>query len=208
EFEDLLFMVKKIVRAVKIPVTVDIESGYSVHLNEMARHVEQLYEVGVAGINIEDSSSKNGKVEMDSTDEFCRKLYFLKNYLERKHMKIFINARTDAYLLQLQNSFQITSERITAYEKAGVDGLFVPYLKKKDEISAIVQSTKLPVNLLASEDLPPFHLISQLGVKRISMGPYAFRYVQNQFERITKRVIEQHSFAPLYEIENQTSIAS
>lgn len=207
-FEDLFFIVNKIVRVVKIPVTVDMEAGYSKNIRQVAVYLEKLYQAGVAGINIEDSKNVGGKSELDSIDRFCRKLSFLRNYLDKKNMKIFINARTDAYLLGLQDSLELTCERVLAYERAGADGVFVPGLKQEDEIRMIVESIKLPVNLLCHEGMLPLSQLSEIGIRRISMGPYGFQFMQSQFDLITRRIKAEQSFARFFTSDFQTSIAS
>ncbi|MGY0627392.1 MAG: isocitrate lyase/phosphoenolpyruvate mutase family protein, partial [Paraglaciecola chathamensis] len=54
-FSELIYLVKHILSAVNVPLTVDIESGYGRSAQEVASNILQLAQLGVAGINIEDS---------------------------------------------------------------------------------------------------------------------------------------------------------
>ena len=55
DFERHLGIIKTIVDNVKIPVSADIEAGYSEDPSKIIHHVLRTADVGVAGINIEDS---------------------------------------------------------------------------------------------------------------------------------------------------------
>src|SRR6266702_1717243 len=55
-FDDYLFVISRIVSSVKIPVSVDMEMGYGGSHEEIYEHILKLIDLGVAGINIEDSA--------------------------------------------------------------------------------------------------------------------------------------------------------
>ena len=59
-FETLLMIAKQIISTVNIPLTVDIEGGYSRDTNQIIENIISLYEIGVVGVNIEDSIVTNG----------------------------------------------------------------------------------------------------------------------------------------------------
>jgi 2-methylisocitrate lyase-like PEP mutase family enzyme len=54
-FEILLQLAKKVVEAVRIPFSVDMEGGYSRNINVIIENITKLHDVGVAGINLEDT---------------------------------------------------------------------------------------------------------------------------------------------------------
>jgi len=96
-FPELLFIVRKIINSVSIPVSVDMESGYSKIPAEIVEHIKQLHQLGVVGINIEDSIPSD-KTEMTSIADFSKKLAFIKNELQKSNIEIFINVRTDPFI--------------------------------------------------------------------------------------------------------------
>lgn len=168
-FEALFYLVQRIRSQVSIPVSVDIEGGYSRDVAGILRNIERLYETGVVGINIEDTVM-NGKRELLPIADFQRKLSAIVNHLEKNAMRMFINARTDAFLLGLTSPLQETIARSKAYEQAGASGLFVPCISRKEDIQEVVAATRLPLNVLSIPGLPSFDELAACGVKRISMG--------------------------------------
>lgn len=55
QFSELEYIVQRIVSTVQLPLSVDLEAGYSRDPKKIANHIERLYKIGVVGINIEDS---------------------------------------------------------------------------------------------------------------------------------------------------------
>jgi len=94
--------------------------------------------------------------------------------LEREGIDVFLNIRTDVYLLGHPDATKETKKRIKLYSKAGADGLFTPCIEKKSDFAEIVNCTKLPINVMSMPGLPDFDELAKLGVKRISMGNFVF----------------------------------
>ncbi len=74
-FGEMLYVVQRIISCINIPLTVDMETGYSNNISEVITNIEKLYDAGVAGINIEDSQGK---------DLFIKKLSSIKDHLGQK----------------------------------------------------------------------------------------------------------------------------
>jgi 2-methylisocitrate lyase-like PEP mutase family enzyme len=146
-FDLLLQTVERIVRNIHIPLSVDIESGYGSNTKEIIQNIEALHDLGVVGFNLEDSS-KTEKGKLQPAEDFQRNLSAITNHLDRKNMKMFVNARTDAFLLGLPSPLSESIMRIKIYEMTGVSGIFVPAITGKNDIGEVVKSTKLPVNVL------------------------------------------------------------
>lgn len=196
-FELMLKMVERIINNITIPLSVDIEAGFSRSIEGIIENLEKLYELGVVGFNLEDSH-RNETRYLQCEDDFARIISSIKEYFENKNMNMFVNARTDAYVLKLSNAFDETIKRIRVYEKAGASGIFVPYLTDKSEIEKVVQSTKLPVNVFATPGLPSFDELAQLGIKRISMATWPHRAMLRSLESIIEKISEERSFKSLY----------
>ena len=71
---ELIAAVRRIIRVAKVPVSVDIEDGYSNDADQVADLVLELTRHGVAGINLEDAQGE---------DIYLQKLYSIKNYLHK-----------------------------------------------------------------------------------------------------------------------------
>ncbi|MCI4567918.1 isocitrate lyase/phosphoenolpyruvate mutase family protein [Lysobacter sp. CFH 32150] len=161
----LLATVADIARVIRIPLTVDIEDGYSRDPASVGETVVQLAALGVAGINLEDGT--------EAPDLLCAKIEHIKLACARNGLDVFVNARTDVYLRGLVPAGERTDEtllRAERYRAAGADGIFVPGLRDRANIRAIASALSLPLNVLALPDVPPAMELAALGVRRLSAG--------------------------------------
>ncbi len=157
--------VAKIVRVVNVPVSTDVEGGYSEDLDEVEQTISRVIDAGAVGINIEDGTG--------SVDQLCHKIERAHRAADRAGVALFVNARTDVYLHSLapeEIRVEETLNRASRYRGAGADGLFVPAVVTAEEIRAIVAGTPLPLNVLAWRNLPDLDELRELGVKRLSAG--------------------------------------
>ena len=79
-FSELVFMVKRIAAVTSLPLTVDIEAGYSRDPKAIAEHIKLLNQFGVVGVNIEDSVVDGERVLLNR-DEFSDLIVKLRKYL-------------------------------------------------------------------------------------------------------------------------------
>ena len=196
-FCELVYVVKRILSTSSLPLTVDIEAGYSRNPTEIAGHIKTLADLGVVGINIEDSIVTD-KRELLNAHEFSQQLAAIKQQLIQKDVAVFINVRTDPFLIGHSNALDETRERIKLYESTGIDGIFIPCITQESDICALVSSTNLPLNVLGMPDLPNFKALEKLGVKRISMGNSIFDHLSISFESVLSSILEAKSFHPVF----------
>ena len=196
-FEDYLFIIRRILNTVKIPVTVDIEMGYGKTNKQIAENIQQLVELGVAGINIEDSVITNSERSLKNTSEFAKTIEHIKNHLTAKDISIFINIRCDTYLLDVMNKQKETNTRLTEYQNTGADGIFLPCISNEKDIAEAVSNTKLPLSVMCIPGLPAFEKLDELGVKRASMGPFMFNRVYKEAEALSQKIIDKKNFLPI-----------
>ncbi|MBK5195021.1 MAG: isocitrate lyase/phosphoenolpyruvate mutase family protein [Proteiniphilum sp.] len=169
-FEELLFVVNRVIKSVSIPVSVDIDGGYGRSLGKVNEHIGQLLKMGAAGINIEDSVVKEGKRSLVETEKFTKIVRGIRSFLSEQKFAFFVNIRTDTYVTKHLQPLQETLKRVKTYEEAGADGIFVPLLSDDKEIKMVIKSTKLPLNVYLQPETPSYSQLKQLGVKRISSG--------------------------------------
>jgi 2-methylisocitrate lyase-like PEP mutase family enzyme len=198
EFSELEYFIKRISLNTNLPLSVDLESGYSRKPKEIINHIKRLVEIGVVGINLEDSLVQNGKRVLLNADDFKKTLTEIKQNLENENIDVFINVRIDTFILLQENVIEETKKRIQLYQIAGADGIFIPGIEKEIDIKTIVNSTALPINVMCMPNLPNFDTLTKLGVKRISMGNFLFDKMYNQLEQITKTVLDQQSFNSIF----------
>lgn len=197
-FHELLFVVRRICQSTHLLVSVDIEGGYSRDPSKICEHVHQLSQIGVVGINLEDSIILDGQRRLLDIPSFSKTIEEIRSFCLKEKIDIFLNLRTDTYLLNVPNRLEKTLERIVIYENAGVDGIFVPCLTGLEEMKLICQKTTLPVNVMCMPDLPSFGELSKAGIKRISMGPFMFEFLSRQQSLVTSRIQEEGSFKSLF----------
>ena len=188
-FSELLYIVKRIKASTNIPLSVDLERGYSDNLNELNENVQRLADIGVAGINLEDAQGE---------EIYLRKLESIKNHLERNNQKLFINARTDGFLLKVESPLETTIKRAKLYQDAGADGLFVTGVSDPATIKEIALSATLPLNVVGTPKLSSIKILSECGVRRISMAVFLYRATYSRLENLLKEVITGQSFEPLF----------
>jgi 2-methylisocitrate lyase-like PEP mutase family enzyme len=197
DFTELEYFVKRIALNTNLPLSVDLESGYSRNPKEIVNHIKRLAALGVVGINIEDSVVNEKRILLDAND-FAKTLTEINEHLEKEKIDVFINVRTDTFILLQENVIEETKKRIQLYKDAGANGIFTPCIEKENDIKAIVDSTNLPINVMCMPRLPDFETLSKLGVKRISMGNFLFDKMYRQFEQTTKTVVDQKSFNSIF----------
>ncbi len=188
-FEELVYMLQRIRSCTSIPLSVDLERGYTNNLNDLNNHIQKLIDIGVSGINLEDSEGE---------DIYLKKLAGIKNYLEKTGQKLFVNARTDGFLQKLPSPLETTLRRAKLYQDAGADGLFVTAVQDTDIIKEITAAISLPVNVVGAGKLSSIKTLTECGVKRISMAVLLYRATYNHMENILKNIKTEYSFTPLF----------
>lgn len=188
-FSELLYIVQRITSCTSIPLSVDLERGYTDDLAGLNDNIQKLIDVGVAGINLEDAQGE---------EIYLKKLNSVKNYLTKNNQKLFINARTDGFLQKLESPLERTLKRAKLYEDTGADGLFVTGVQDIALVKKITSSVTLPVNVVGVPNLSSIEALTKCGVRRISMAVLLYKATYNQLEKVIKDIKTEQSFAALY----------
>ena len=151
----------------RVHLTMDIEDGYSRVPGDVADFVGELAACGVAGVNIEDSTSGH----LVAPAAFAAKVAAIK----KNAPGVFINARVDNFWFAEEATVDAVLLRARVYAEAGADGIFVPGLTDPADILRITTGIGLPVNVLAHPTLTVAEL-GELGVRRVSSGSLPYRY--------------------------------
>jgi 2-methylisocitrate lyase-like PEP mutase family enzyme len=162
--EEMLGAVRRIARAVDVPLTADIEEGCHDDPSEVASFVSALVDAGVAGINIEDGTK--------DPDVLAAKLRAIRAALGSRDL--YINARTDVFLRGMASGDVGVKEvlrRGALYREAGADGLFVPGIKALDEVRRVAGGiAPMPLNVMLVPGLPSRQLSAGIA---LSLEAYA-----------------------------------
>jgi carboxyvinyl-carboxyphosphonate phosphorylmutase len=135
----------RICRAGYLALLVDADHGYGNALN-VKRTVEELETAGVAALSIEDTRLPTPfgttKPELVSVEEGIGKMKAA--LAGRQDPSLVIAGRTSAVSI---SGIDDTVARVTAYEAAGVDALFLVGIRTRDQLEAVSRATRLPLIL-------------------------------------------------------------
>ena len=188
-FPELMYMVQRIKASISIPLSVDIERGYTNDLDVLNEHIQKLIDSGVVGINLEDAQGE---------DIYLKKLNSIKNYLVKTGQQLFINARTDGFLQKLPSPLETIIKRANLYEEAGADGLFVTGVQDTEIIKEIVSSTTMPVNVVGLAKIESISTLADCGVKRVSMAVLLYKAAYKNVEMIANEILNKQSLEILF----------
>ncbi|CND47560.1 isocitrate lyase/PEP mutase family protein [Yersinia intermedia] len=197
-FDELLFIVARINAVSSLPLSVDIEAGFGATAQEITANLKCIAQLGVVGVNLEDSKVANGIRQLEDAFTFSSRLKEVRHALSNEKISLFINIRTDTYLLNHEQALQETLLRGRLYKEAGADGLFVPCLTTEKDIETLSREVDLPLNVMCMPDLPPFDRLEQLGVNRISMGNFVHSAMQAKLKNVMLIIKTQQTFAGVF----------
>lgn len=199
-FDELLAVVKSIINRISIPLTVDIEGGYSRSAEGIVQNINRLIELGVVGVNLEDSYVGEDKQRyIIDSPEFSHTIKAIKRRLSQQGRDIFLNIRTDAFIMGLDHPLDETIQRAEQYQKSGADGLFVPCITNEIDIKKLAGTVSIPVNVMAMPNLPSFSTLEELGVKRVSSGPFIYQKFSKDLEASLDCIQKNQSFDSIFE---------
>lgn len=165
---ELLNSLHGMIRVTTVPLTVDLEAGYSDQPEQVAELATEIVRAGAVGINLEDG--------VKPPDMLVAKIRAIRSALGS--VPLFINARTDVYLRGLAMgaaAVAVTVERLNRYREAGADGSFVPGLASGQEMATISAAVAMPLSIMTIPALPSMSALRDAGVRRISAGPTLFK---------------------------------
>ncbi|MEV6310464.1 isocitrate lyase/phosphoenolpyruvate mutase family protein [Streptomyces sp. NPDC051840] len=161
---EMFAAVARIVRAVSVPVSADVEDGYGLAPQEL---VDRLLEAGAVGCNLEDST---GGVLVDPLLHAER----LAGVRAAAGDRLFVNARVDTYIHGGQGATDMiteTVERARLYAEAGADCVY-PIMAPEAALPRLAASVPVPLNALGMPDGPASaRRLGGLGASRITFGP-------------------------------------
>ena len=184
---------ERIVRAVDLPVSIDLEAGYGARPEDVDRSVTCAVRAGAVGINLEDCMADETGIY--GIDDQVARIRAARAAADRLSVPLFINARTDFFLQARPDAHDVglvlaVKQRAAAYAQAGASGLFVPGIFQPEQIRDVCAATTLPVNVMMLASLPSQAELAQFGVARISYGPGPYREAMKFVEQAARKAIQ------------------
>jgi len=197
--EEMMAAVARIVSAVKVPVTADVEAGYGSRPEDAALTAEGVIAAGSVGMNLEDAMGDPAQPLVDLPLQL-EKIRAVRETAERLKLPIVLNARTDVYLRQVGEPltrYDHAILRLKAFRDAGADCVFVPGLRDGPTIQRLTSDLQWPVNILAGPGVPSVAELGKLGVARISLGSGPMRAGLGALRRIADELKFAGTFSAL-----------
>lgn len=197
--EEMLAAVLRIARSVELPVSADMEAGFGVSPEAVAKTVQAVIGCGAVGINLEDASFDGTLFPLPAQVE---KIRAARAAADGSGIPFVINARTDGFWHKLGDARErltTSIERANAYREAGADCLFVPGVTDLETIRILVREIAGPVNLLASAGCPPLAALREAGVRRVSLGSGPMRAAMGLTRRMARELLEAGTYSSLHD---------
>jgi 2-methylisocitrate lyase-like PEP mutase family enzyme len=199
--DQMLEVVARIARAVRVPVTADMESGYGITPADMAETAKAIVNAGAVGLNLEDVTGDSESSQVETSLQ-VEKIRAIREASAAMGVSLVINARTDVYLMSIgpqATRFERTVERLRGYRAAGADCVFVPGLVDRGLIEKLVKAVDAPLNILVTAGCPSIPELQKLGVARASVGSGVMRAALGIVRRIGKQLLETGTYSAVFD---------
>jgi 2-methylisocitrate lyase-like PEP mutase family enzyme len=199
--DEMLDVVGRIARAVRVPVTADMEAGYGTTPKDMAETAKAIVAAGAVGLNLEDVTGDTESTQVE-TNLQAEKIRAIRETSAALGVSLVINARTDVYLMPIgpeASRFDRTVERLRAYRAAGADCLFAPGVSDRGLIEKLIKAVAAPLNILVTPGCPSIPELETLGVRRASIGSGVMRSTLGLVRRIGKELLEKGTYSTAFE---------
>ncbi|HEX9577269.1 MAG TPA: isocitrate lyase/phosphoenolpyruvate mutase family protein [Myxococcales bacterium] len=190
--EEALAHCRAIAGATELPVSADLENCFGDDPATAAETIRLAAATGIAGGSIEDASADPKHPIYDfglavervaAAVEAARALPF----------PFTLTARAENFL-RGRPDLDDTIRRLQAFEKAGADVLYAPFLPDLAAIKTVCAAVSKPVNVLAGRPQLSVAELEAAGVKRISLGGLLSRVALGAFLRAAREIKERGTF--------------
>jgi 2-methylisocitrate lyase-like PEP mutase family enzyme len=158
-------LVARIVAAVGIPVSADIETGFGATAGEVGETVRAVAEAGASGVNIEDGLGAGQRDVAEQAERYAA--------AHEAAPELYINARVDTFLRGVGDPatrLERTLERAAKFLEAGASGIFVPGVTDLETVAELAKGIAAPLNVLVGPGAPAVDEFAKAGVARVSLG--------------------------------------
>lgn len=190
----MLDHLRELVAATGLPVNADFENGFAADAQGVAESVRLAIETGVAGLSIEDSTG-NAADPLFPIDVAAERMRAARQAIDASGADVLLIGRAENFFAG-RPDLDDAIARLKAYADAGADCLYAPGIKTREQIAAVVAAVApKPVNLLVggTSELSMVD-ISELGVRRVSVGGGMARAAWGGFMRAARTLADEGRF--------------
>ncbi|HVI68607.1 MAG TPA: isocitrate lyase/phosphoenolpyruvate mutase family protein [Bradyrhizobium sp.] len=195
-WQEVVAATARIVRAVRVPVTADIEAGYGDTPDRVGTRVAEILQAGVFGFNIEDGTPSPDR-PVRAIEDASARIRVARAAANAAGVPAVINARVDLYLKNIgdpESRLAETVWRSKAYLAAGADCIYPFGLADVGTIARLTQALDgAPVNIVARPDtsLPQ---LERIGIARVSIASGAALTVMSLIKQIGEELYVSRRF--------------
>ncbi len=183
-----------IVSATDLPVSADLENGFGDDPETVAETIRLAAAAGLAGGSIEDATNRP-EDPIYAHQLAVERVRAAATAARSLPFPFTLTARAENYLVG-RPDLRDTIKRLQAYQEAGADVLYAPGLASQSDIASLVSSVDRPVNVLMGLRGLQMSLaaLSEIGVKRVSVGSALSRAALGAFLRAAQEMRDHGSF--------------
>jgi len=185
---------REIAQSTDIPVNADFEGGYADDPDEVAANVRLCVDTGVAGLSIEDATGDDAD-PLYEFDLAVKRVRAARDAIDKAGGDVIFTARTEGFIRN-RPDLDETIRRLKAFADAGADCLYSPGIKTREEITATIKAVApKPINFLNSRAFGfTVSDLTDLGVRRISVGGTLARVAMNAFVQSAVQIAQEGKF--------------
>lgn len=194
-WQQTLHHCRAIAEATTLPVSADLEKGIGDSPESAAETIKIAIDAGLAGCSLEDYTGRPENPIFDLSLAVDRIEAAAESRDAFDH-NFVITARAENFMWGNQD-LDDTILRLQAFEKAGADVLYAPGIHDLSMINTVCKSVKKPVNVVMGLPGNIFSVaeLSQVGVRRISVGASMARFAYGAFVQAAREVSCEGTFS-------------
>ena len=177
---------ERITRAVRVPVTADIEAGYGDTPEAVGKSIAEILRTGVVGFNLEDGTPRPD-MPVRTIEDAAARIRAARQAANAAGVPAVINARTDIYLKNVGDPagrFDEVVKRAKAYLAAGADCIYPFGFIDMDTVGRLAKAIPAPINIVARAGTPSVAELQKLGVARVTIASGATLAVMSLIKSI------------------------
>jgi len=199
-WDEVVAATARIARAVSVPVTADIESGYGDSTEAVAGSIADIITAGAVGVNLEDGL-RDGPLPIRPIGEAAERIAAAREAGRAAGVPLVINARTDLYIKNVgdeEGRFDEAVARARAYLAAGADCFYPIALSDMETIGRLAAAVPAPININARAGYPTVAEFEALGVRRISTATQLPLVALGVIRQVIEQMHATHRFDALH----------
>jgi 2-methylisocitrate lyase-like PEP mutase family enzyme len=179
---------KDLAAATTVPISGDFENGYGDDPRAVAETIRAAIQAGLAGCCIEDATGRADEPIYEPSLAAER----IAAGAEAMGDNPFVLVARAENFLHGRKDLVDTIARLQSFEAAGASAVYAPGLTTIDQVTAIVSSVEIPVNVLAGIPGQMFSLddLAEAGVRRVSVGSGFDRVATTAIRRVAEQLLD------------------